>query len=408
MIRSVIVGLTLTAAAGFGSLAGCGKQNQFAPPPPPQVTVAQPVEQPVDDAFEFTGWTQATASVTLRSRVNGYLEKVNFKDGAVVHQGDLLFVIEQAPYQAALDAAKADAQKADASRQLANTEYQRALSLVQRQTIPQAELDIKAAELATATANVAAAAAALRQAELNMAYTEIRAPLTGRIGQHMVDPGNLVQGGQTELAMIESYDPIYAYFSVSEEDVLKFMKLSRDSGATVEEMEKNPPRLFLGLSNETDYPREGYFDFSERSLDRQTGTALRRGVFPNPDQSLVPGLFVRIRAPIGEPKPKLVVEERAVSADQRGDYLLVVNDKKVVEYRPVKLGTGSRGMRVVEEGIKPGDWVVVNGLQRARPGVEVNPQQAQMGVAQGAPGGGAPAAASSAEAPAKPGAKRAG
>jgi RND family efflux transporter MFP subunit len=379
--RQLVLFVAATLTAGP---VGCQPKNAFQPPPPPQVTVAKPVERPVEESLEFSGWTQATHAVDLRSRVNGYLKEAPYKEGATVEKGDLLFVIEQEPFITAKDAADAELAKANAALELAQSEYQRTATLVQqRQAMTQADLDIKSAQLATAKANVSAAKAALARAELDLGYTEIRAPISGIVGRRLVDPGNLVQTEQTLLARIHSIDPIYAYFSVSESDFLKFMAIAKQRGAQASGVERDPPPLYLGLANEADFPRQGRFDFAERTLDRETGTALRRGVFPNADHALIPGLFVRVRAPLGAPQPKILVEERAVGADQRGDFLLVVNDKKVVEYRPVKLGAAQQGMRVVEEGVTPADWVVVNGLQRARPGAPVEPQQAEMGVAAG-------------------------
>ncbi len=372
--QSVMLAAALSAATGLVLVAGCAPQNQFVPPPPPVVTVAKPVQREVAEALEFTGWTEATAAVALRSRVNGYLHSVDFEDGAMVNEGDLLFVIERAPFEASLAAAQAEVEKAEAALQLAHSEYNRTEPLVARKAITQADLDVASAQLATAKANLGAANAAVRQAELSLNYTEIRAPITGRIGRHLVDVGNLVQSEQTLLAEIESYNPIYAYFSVSESDLLRYIRGTVEDGGSLQTMEDNPPELFLGLADEEGYPRQGRFDFSERTIDRQTGTALQRGVFKNDTWTLVPGLFVRIKAPVGKPHPRLLVEERAVSADQRGDYLLVVGDKNIVEYRPVKLGLVTDGLRIVEDGVGPDDLIVVNGLQRARPGAAVDPQ----------------------------------
>jgi RND family efflux transporter MFP subunit len=368
------VSAALSAAMGLVLVAGCAPQNQFVQPPPPQVTVAKPVQREVADALEFTGWTEATEAVALRSRVNGYLHSVDFEDGAMVTKGDLLFVIEQAPFEAALAAADAEVEKAEAALQLAQSEYNRTEPLVARKAITQADLDVASAQLATAKANLAAAEAAVRQSKLDLNYTEIRAPISGRIGRHLVDVGNLVQSETTLLAEIESYDPIYAYFSVNEGDLLRYVRGTVEDGGSLITMEENPPALFLGLADEEGYPREGQFDFSERSIDRETGTAMQRGVFENDDWTLVPGLFVRIKAPVGKPRPRLLVEQRAVSADQRGDYLLVVGKENVVEHRPVKLGMTTGDMRVVEDGVGPDDLIVVNGLQRARPGAPVSPQ----------------------------------
>jgi RND family efflux transporter MFP subunit len=330
----------------------------------------------VADSIEFIGSTRAVATVELRSRVNGYLEQILFEDGATVKEGDLLFVIEQAPFHVALDAAKAELQRAEAALQFEQTEYRRIEPLVARKAVTQSELDTRAAELAKAQASVAVAQAAVRRAELDLAYTEIRAPISGRIGQHLVDVGSLVQAEQTLLAKIESIDPIHAYFNVSESDLLRFMRMIREN--KLPDPVEHPPVLYLGLANESGFPHEGKLDFREVGLDESTGTALRRGVFPNSDHQLLPGMFVRIHAPVGKPVPRLLVEKRAIGADQRGDYLLVVNDKNVVELRLVKLGLSTDGMQVVEDGITENDWIVINGLQRARPGATVDPQRTTM------------------------------
>ena len=359
--------------AVMAAVSGCQPTNEFQPPPPPEVTVAKPVEREVIDEMQFTGTTRATAKVDLRSRVNGYLRSIEFEDGAMVQKGDLLFVIEQEPYRTALAAAKADRQKAEASLQLAEANLTRTQQLARRNATSPQEVDVQEAEVATAKANVAAADAAIEQAELNLKYTEIRAPITGRIGRRLIDEGNLVQIEQTLLVTVESIDPIYAEFYVSENDILRLMQMVRQD--ELPDPEQTPPELFLQLGDATHTAFEGRLDFQATSVDPSTGTVLRRGIFDNPNGQLLPGMFVRIRTPLGKPKPKLLVEQRALGADQRGDYVLVVNGKNVVEYRPVKLGIVRDSLRVVEEGIAEGDWVVVNGLQRARPGTTVDPQR---------------------------------
>ncbi len=359
----------------FGS-GGCEPRNKFVQPPPPEVTVAQPLTAKVAESIDFTGTTEARKSVQIRARITGYLQRITFEDGATVKEGDLLFVIEPAPFEADFEAAQAALQKAEAMEQLAKVNLERALQLQKDRAIAQQEVDADRAEVATATANVKSAQAALRKAKLDLNYTEIRAPISGRIGRHLVDIGNLVNKEQTELAVIENIDPIYAYFNVSEAVLLRFMALVREK--KLPDPSVSPPVINLGLQNEAGFPHKGYLDFTDLGVDPTTGTIRRRAVFPNADGQLLPGLFVRLRTEIGDPSPKLLVEERAIGTDQRGEYLLVVNAKNTVEYRPVKLGLQTDSLRVIEQGIQKDSWVVINGLQRARPESVVQPKRSKM------------------------------
>ena len=370
-----ILRFALTLAA-LTLLEGCRQPNQFVPPPPPTVTVAHPIERAVADTVEFVGTTEPTKTVDLRAKVSGYLEKIYFEDGANVTEGQALFLIEQAPYQSALDAAKAAQQKASASLALAQTQYRRMEPLRLNNVVTQDELDVQAAQVKTSQADLAAADAAVRKAELDLGYTKISAPIAGRIGRHMVDIGNLVMQEQTQLATIQAVDPIYVYFDVSENDLLRFMAMLRNK--ELPDPDKNPPVLRVGLANEQGFPHEGRLDFRDISINQGTGTALRRAVFPNPGWQLIPGMFVRVQADVGSPKPRLLVEERAIGSDQRGEYLLVVNEKNTVDYRPIKTGIRVGDLRVIESGITASDWVVVNGLQRARPGSQVKPERTTM------------------------------
>jgi RND family efflux transporter MFP subunit len=311
-------------------------------------------------------------AVDVRARVTGYLQSIEFEDGAQVAAGDLLFVIEPAPFEAALDSAKAALQRSEASLALARANLARAERLP-RGAISAQEVDVERANVATAEADVASAKAALRQAELDLAYTQIKSPINGRVSRHMVDVGNLVQPGETVLTRVEAFDPIHAYFAVSESDVLQFMRAN--PAATMQSIREQPPSLYMGLSGEQGFPHEGRLDFAELGVDPQTGTQMRRGEFPNPDGKLVPGLFARIRLPISDPQPGLMLPDRAIATDQRGEYVLTVNEKNIVEHRPVELGVRVGGMREILNGVESSDWIVINGLQRARPGAEVNPEQ---------------------------------
>lgn len=357
-------------AAGLLS-AGCVEKNKFVPPPPPKVTVAQPLKRDVVEYVEFPATTRAVATVSLRSRVSGYLKEIAFSDGDTVKEGDLLFVIEPEPYEVARTSAQASLEKAKASLLLAETELRRTQELRRSNSIAEAEVDAAVANRNSAAADVAAAEASVKKAQLDLDYTRVTAPINGRTGRHLVDKGNLVQAETTELATVESIDPIYVFFQISEADYFRFMELRRQN--VIPDPAKVPIELQVGLPNEVGFPHVGKLDYLDLGVDAETGTLLRRGIFPNPDGTLVPGLFVRIRAALGKPVPRLLVEERALAADQRGDYLFVVGKDNVVEYRPVKLGALHDGKRVIETGVHEGDWVIVNGIQRARPGATVDP-----------------------------------
>ena len=376
--------LAAGAARGLSLLAlalplGCQPKNEFVPPPPPAVTVAQPLQEPVIDYFQTTGITRAKATVELRARVDGYLEQVAFKDGGLVEKDAVLFVIDKRTYEASLGSAQAEVNKAEAQQRLKDEQLVRIKALVERKAATPDQLDVAEAERSAAAADVEASKAAVAQAKLNVEFTTIRAPFAGRMGEHLVDVGNLVQSGTTLLATLEAVDPIYAYFDLSESDLLNFLEMQRQG--TLKISEADPPTIELAIGETDDYAFKGPLDFREFGVDPKTGTTVRRAVFENSDQRLIPGLFVRARAAVGEPKPRLLVEERAISSDQRGDFLLIVADeqdrKNVVEQRPVKLGDTRDGLRVILDGLKPTDWVVVNGLQRARPGAQVKPEQAK-------------------------------
>jgi multidrug efflux system membrane fusion protein len=323
----------------------------------------------VAENMEFTGNTRATDVVDVRSRVSGYLKKIAFTDGAMVQEGATLFQIETEPFDAALASAQAKLQKAEAVLELAIAEKERTEPLVKKGALSVQEQDIKNADVATAKADVAEARAALKEAELNLQYTTIKAPISGRASRHMVDAGNLVEAEKTMLTRLESYRPIHAYFTVSESEMVRLMELAR----TARKHEATPANkplstvLELGLSGDQGFRYRGELDFMELGIEPGTGTQMRRGVFRNEDLELVPGMFVRVRLQLGEPKPQVLVAERALQGDQQGPFVLVVDEKNLVHKRHVQFGALVGGLRVIRQGLTPKDRVIVNGLQRARP-----------------------------------------
>ncbi len=354
-------------------LAACGDRNVYEAPPPPTVTVSQPEQRKVTDYLEFTGNTQALNTVQLRARVEGFLEKVYFQDGDRVKKGQLLFLIQQDTYEDKLQQAKAELLANKARLMHAQTEYARFSRLVKQKAAAQTDVDKWHYERDAAQAAVMNSEAQKDLAKLNLSYTRVTAPFDGRIGRRLKDVGNLVGAGEkTLLAEINQIDPIYVYFNINEQDLLRVMGKSKKRK---EEIEKEKYPVYFGLADETGYPHKGYLDFAAISLSPTTGTLLLRGVFANPNYKILPGLFARVRAPLGEPQPALLVPEVAIGYDQLGPYVLIVNDQKVVERLSVKLGTTVDDYRVVSEGLKGDEWVVVSGLLRAIPGKEVSPQK---------------------------------
>jgi len=360
---------------GLLAVAGCKEKNTFVPPPPPTVTVAVPQVQSVTRYAQYSGTTAAVKSVELRARVEGYLQSIHFDSGGLVKKGDLLFVIDPRPYQARLDEATAQLAMRRAEMRLAEATLKRKESAYKDDAVSEVEVIAARAEQAKAAAAIDAARADIETARLQLSYTRIHAPISGRIGRHLVDVGNLVGASdQTLLATLVSENPVYVYFNVNERDLLEYQQYERQQTPT---NGNGHSKIDLGLSNEDNYPHPGHIDYVDNRVDAQTGTIQVRGVFENADGSLLPGLFGRLRAPISVQKEALVVPEQAFGIDQQGYYLLVVNDQSQVEYRGVEVGSATAGLRVVQKGLVAGERVIVNGLQRVRPGATVNPQTAE-------------------------------
>jgi multidrug efflux system membrane fusion protein len=366
----------LLSAAMALLLSGCQKSAPGAQaagaPPAPQVTVSQPISKEVTEWDEYQGRIEPVSSVEVRARVNGYLESIHFTDGAEVKQGDLLFVIDPRPYQADLDRAQADLTAAQTRFELASNDFVRGQRLLQAKAISEEDADSRTKTEREAAAAIQSSVASLEMAKLNMEYTHVTAPISGRIGRKMITIGNLVnasQGESTMLATIVSMDPIYCYFDADEGAILKYQKLAREGKQANLDAGKVPCEIELG--NETGFPHKGLLDFVNNHVDPQTGTLEVRGVFDNRDRVLQPGFFAEARVPGSSKYSALLIPDQAVGTDQSQKFVFIVDDKDTVQYVPVTLGPVVDGLRVVRSGLKLGDWVVVNGLMTIRPGAKV-------------------------------------
>lgn len=365
-------GVCLIVAVLFFS--GCSRQNEFAAPPPMSVTVSKPVQKTVTDYAEYTGTIEAVEAVDVRARVEGYLETVRFKEGGRVKHGDLLFTIDPKPFQAKLDEARAELVRRQAELKHTEATVQKKEQAFKANAVSEIELIQARTEYEVTKASIQAALAAIQTAELNLSYTKIHAPVGGRISRNLVDAGNLVGASErTLLATIVNDDPVYVYFNMNERDLLNF-PLGGNPGESPANG-NGRMQVFLGLSNQEGYPFEGRIDYMDNRLSSSTGTMQLRGVFSNRERRLLPGLFARVRVPVAQRENALLVPDSAIGSDQRGDYLLLVNAQNVVEYRPVVAGALIGNDRVIESGISPGDRPIVSGLQRARPGLPVNPTE---------------------------------
>jgi len=371
--------LGVRSALAFGAMvviAACGKHGPPAPPPA-KVKVVQPLVREITEWDEFTARLDAVDSVEIRPRVGGYLQAVNFQEGALVKKGDLLFSIDHRPYAATLRRAEADRALAESKLALARKNQARAGDLLKSHAISQEEADIRDSNLHQAEASLQEAEAAVEAARLDVEFTEVTAPISGRVGRKLVTEGNLITGGVgsqgTLLTTIVSLDPIYAYFDADEGSLLKYDKLAREGLRPSSRDYKNP--VHVGLANEPGFPREGFMDFVDNQVDRGTGTILGRAVLPNPDLSLVPGLFARLRLPGSGQYKATLIPDQAVASDQSQKYVFVVDGENKAQYRPVEVGPIVDGLRVVRKGVTVADWVVIAGLQRARPGAVVDPQR---------------------------------
>lgn len=367
VVRQCFRGAWLALALGFCLIAvssACVQPSQTHAadgPPRPKVTVASPVTSAVTEWSDHTGRAEAVATVEIRARASGYLTKTSFREGDIVKKGELLFVIDERPYRAALRRARAELESLRADRELAQRNAQRAEQLLAAHTIAERDADRDKSLVSTLDARAEVAAAAVAQAELDLDYAFVRSPITGRIGRLLVTPGNLVgPNTPTPLATIVSVDPLHVYIEVDE---ARALRLAREGDV----------KANIGFAGEAGYPHQASLDFFDNHVDPATGTLKVRAVLNNPDGTLTDGLFARVRLPEGAPsQPALLIADQAVNTDQNRRFVWVVADDGKVTYRPVKLGPLDQGLRIVRDGLTANDKVVVRGLQRIRPGAAVD------------------------------------
>ena len=362
----------ITVSALLAILAGCGEKPKPPPPPPPKVTVARPLQRTVTDDLELTGNTQAIYTVQLVARVAGYLEQVLFQDGQIVKKGQPLFVIQRNTYEDSLRQAEAAVSQSQAQVAYANAQFTRYSNLLQYNAAAQSDVDNWRSQRDIAQANLRSAEAQRSLAKLNLDYTLVAAPFDGRMDRRQVDPGNLVgSGGNTVLASINQVDPVYVYFNISDLDLARLLK---NAGGIPGPSDTRKWPVQVGLPGEDGYPRQGHLDFAAISVTSATGTLLMRGVLPNRDGRILPGLYARVRVPV-ERKTAFLVPEVAIGHDQQGDYVFVVNEKNVVERRSVKTGPAVESLRAIDDGLTGKEWVIVKGLLKAGPGRQVTPER---------------------------------
>lgn len=354
-------------------VSGCGDRNAYQPPPPSEVTVAKPEERKVTLYMEVTGSTAAYNRVDLVARVQGFLEKVGYKDGAEVKKGDLLFQIDKEDYEIQLQIAQATQAQQEALLAQADADLKRKQDLVKTSAVSVAQLDDSRAKRDSTQAALLQAKGQVAQAQRNLEYTTILAPFDGTVSARYVDPGAMVGAGEpTKLATIVQQKPIYVKFNIDEQQVLSVRERMREAGVTLKDL--GPIPVGIGLQTETGYPHTGTLDYVAPEIDAGTGTLAGRAVFDNKDNVLTPGLFVRVRIPKQLDVPSMLVPDFALGTSQEGRYVLIVNDKNVVEQRQVQTGDlVDGGLRIIKSGLKATDRIVVGGIMRAIPGSTVVP-----------------------------------
>lgn len=368
----------------MGLLLGCdAAKPSVVDTPPPPVTVSQPIVRTVVDQDEYEGRIVAGQKVEIRARVRGHLQSVKFQAGDMVKKNDLLYEIDPRPAQASLEGAKAQLKAAEASRNFAKSEYSRERMLFTKGATTREDVELRFAKQEVASGEVLKAKAAVDQAQLDLDFTKITAPLDGKLSKTLVDVGNLVNagGGETLLTTLTTVDPMYVEIKVDERSFRRYRE-NRRKEATAGEPQAPLKDLkipvYVALEGEEDYPHKGVLEFADNKIDPSTGTILVRGILSNAEKIYEDGMRARVRVPVSDPHKATMVIERALGNDQGKKYLYAVNAENIVERRDVTLGRVIDGLQVIEQGVKPGEWVIVNGIQRVRDGMKVQPHQAPM------------------------------
>jgi multidrug efflux system membrane fusion protein len=375
MTRSTPLSVVLFAAL---ALSGCGDKPASSGPPLPAVTVSKPLQDKVTEWDEYTGRFVPVATVDVRARVSGFIDSIHFKDGQIVKQGDLLFVIDPRPYRLAVDQAKAELERTRAKLDIATLDLERATPLVRSQTVTEREFDTRKSTQRDAAAAAESSEAAMKQAQLNLEWTEVRAPISGRISDRRVDAGNLITGGQTGATLLTSIvtiDPIHFAFDGSEADFIRYSRLAQAGARPSSRDAANP--VAVRLADETDFKHFGKMDFVDNVVNSKTGTIRGRAIFENKDGLLTPGFFGRMRLFGGE-HDGLLLPDSAIASDQSNKIVFTVADDGTVATKRVEIGPIIRGLRLIRSGIAATDRVVIDGLQRARPGQKVKAEDGKI------------------------------
>src|ERR1700758_1577388 len=373
--RSVLPSLAL--AFLIMALTGCNQQPPAAQVlPPASVTVSKPVRKEIVDWNEFTGRTAAVNLVNITARVSGYIVNIPFKEGDMIHKGDLLYQIDPRPYQDVYDQALGQLKQAQANQQLQEVTYERQARLQQTNVIAKEDYDAALSNKNQAAAQVISTQAAVNAAQLNLEFTRVISPIDGRVGRQLVNIGNLVQADSTQLTTVVSIDPIYAYFSMDELAALGYQRLVRDG--KLASTSDGKAVVYLRLQDENGFPHEGTVNFADNAFDTTTGTLLIRASFPNHDGFLTPGNFVRIRIASSPQYAALLVADRAIGTDQDQSFVYVIDYKNIAQLRHITVGPMADGLRVVKSGLKPDDVIVANGILKVRPNSPVKPENGSM------------------------------